>query len=106
MSMNKENEQEVLERLQAIIADKDSSGGGGNVTSKGKTIFGINKDILTLVVLVILVVISGVQTAKLSKVQASGASVQSAPAAPSAGGSGGAALPSSLQSLPSQVGGC
>lgn len=62
-------------------------------------------------VLLILVLVSAVQTYQLSKlgetVKSGGASLIGAAAA-SGGGSGtnGASLPSNLQNLPSQVGGC
>lgn len=63
-------------------------------------------------VLLILVLVSAVQTYQLSKlgerVKSGGASLIGTAAASSGGGSGnkGASLPSNLQNLPSQVGGC
>lgn len=64
-------------------------------------------------VLLILVLVSAVQTFQLSKLGATVKSggngvslVGAAAAAPSGGSSGGASLPSNLQNLPSQVGGC
>ncbi len=62
-------------------------------------------------VLLVLVLVSAVQTYQLSKLSAnvkSGGSVVGAASAASSGGSSGsaAALPSNLQNLPSQVGGC
>lgn len=63
-------------------------------------------------VLLILVLVSAVQMYQLSKLSAtvkSGGAVvgtASAAAPPSGGSSSGPALPSNLQNLPSQVGGC
>lgn len=64
-------------------------------------------------VLLILVLVSAVQTFQLSKLGATVKSggngvslVGAAAAAPSGGSGGGASLPSNLQNLPSQVGGC
>lgn len=68
--------------------------------------FNLDKDTLITAILVILVVVSGWQTVKLGSLSSNGVSAKVAPAATSSGGSGSAALPASLESLPSQVGGC
>ncbi len=68
----------------------------------------MDKNVIIAIVLGALVLVAGIQAFSLmsltSKVQSGGVAV-SAPAQAS-GGSSGAALPSSLQNLPSMVGGC
>lgn len=69
----------------------------------------MNKNMLVVVVLVVLVVIAAVQAVQLNtlKDKVSGASSISTPTVSSGGGSGQAAdLPTSLQNLPTMVGGC
>ncbi len=93
------SEKEMLERIEQLVSSKQ---GKGQPAKSG------TKEYALLVGLAILVVVSAVQTMKLSSIQAKGnsgtggASVQSS----SAGSGGGAPLPSTLQNIPTQVGGC
>ncbi len=87
------SDKELLEQLQKMLASSQTA---SSASAKSST-----KDYLILAVLVVLVVISGVQTAKLSTFQVKGVKAsQNTSSAPTQ------QLPSNLQNLPSQVGGC
>ncbi len=88
------NDKELLEQLQKMLANNQATASSPAKSS--------SKDYMILAVLVILVVISGVQTAKLSTFQVKGAKASQN----SSSGSPTQQLPSNLQNLPSQVGGC
>ncbi len=97
---NSNSDQELINRLQSMLADQKVQPAASN-----KANFKLNNNILILAVLIILVGVSGVQAAKLSSLQGGGKTV--APASSSSSDSAsGSTLPSSLQNLPSQVGGC
>lgn len=87
------SDEELIARLEKKMQSAHANKSG----------LGANRDIIILIVLVVLVAISGWQAVKLSSLQSGGA----APAVSSpSNSSGGSSLPSSLQKLPSQVGGC
>jgi len=89
------SEKELLEQLQKIIANNQ-------VFVSDKPAKSSAKDYIIIAVLVLLVVISGVQTAKLSTLQVKGVKASQ----DTTNGSSSQQLPSNLQNLPNQVGGC
>ena len=97
MSHNKDShkeEREMLEKIQKMLENSQSKGSSQPKSS--------TKDYILLAVLVVLVIVSGIQTSKLSNIQVKGVN-----AANDAGSSAPSQqLPSNLQNLPSQVGGC
>ena len=68
----------------------------------------MNKNLLIMIVLAVLVLVSAVQAVQLNDLRTKIASgeIKTTGAATSTGSSGAASVPSSIQNLPSMVGGC